>query len=122
MELQEFVTKAISDIVNATKAANELSERDIKLHSMDTNRTIEFDIAVSAEEKMEGGAKGGIKVWGILEGSGGASKEATNSTVSRVRFGVNVDTNTRAENQAQDAQLQNQITAARRNNETNWAM
>jgi hypothetical protein len=122
MELQEFVSKAISDIVNATKTANEQSERDVKLASLDSNRTIEFDVAVSVEEKVEGGAKGGIKVWGLLEASGGKSKEAVNSTVSRLRFGVNVDPKTRAEHQAEQANWDRHAEEVRRINERNSAI
>ena len=101
MELKDFINKAITDIVEATKLSDQNSDREVKLASLNTNRTIEFDIAVSAEEKSEGKMGGGIKVWGMIEGGAGKTSAITNSTVSRLRFGVNVDENTKEEVQLQ---------------------
>ncbi len=121
MELQEFISKAVSDIVNATNEANSVSDRDIQLASVDTSRTIEFDIAVSAEEKVEGSGKGGIKVLGFIEAGGGISKEVVNSTVSRIRFGMNVGTQTKAQDAADRASQMQAVERARERNHLNSA-
>ena len=97
MNLQEFTSEAISSIVQAIKQADTVSDREIKLTKLETSRTIEFDIAVTATERDEGGLHGGIKVLSFIDAGGKSSREVINSTVSRIRFGVNVDRLTKKE-------------------------
>jgi len=104
MDLKTFITKAVKDIVEAAEEVSTSAVRQIKLDKHENKRTIEFDIAVSAEESTEGGGKGGIKVLEFFEIGGGASKEVKNSTVSRIQFGVNVDSYTKVEKAHQEAQ------------------
>lgn len=91
MELKEFVVMAITDIDSAVTEVNENRERKFVFKGVRANRTaLDFDIAVSIETSESGDAKGGIKV---LAFSVGATADASikNSTVSRVRFGVDYE-------------------------------
>lgn len=95
MELKEFVKKALLDLVNAVDEANESLDRKLTLISSKDNRTIEFDVAVSVEEDTaEKGSGGGeIRVLNFISagGKGEVAHAIKNSTVSRVKFGVDVD-------------------------------
>jgi hypothetical protein len=90
MELKEFTKKAILEIVGAVEDARGESKRDMRLGSTSGTRTIEFDIAVSAEEGAGKEGNAGIRVWQVLEGGGKISSESKNSTVTRIKFGVHV--------------------------------
>lgn len=98
MELGEFVSTVLSDLVNAVEEASTKSIRDIHLSQRQDSRTVEFDIAVTAENTLSGGGKAGIKVINFFEINGGAEGAVRNSTVSRVQFGVTIDTSTKAQN------------------------
>ena len=97
MDLKEFTIKALTDIVEAVDNVKKIAIRDIYLSDSKNNRTIEFDIAVSVENTDTKGAKAGIKVLQFVQGSGDVLREVKNSTVSRILFGVYVETSTRAE-------------------------
>ena len=97
MNLQEFTSEAISSIVQAIKIADRGSDREIKLTKLETSRTIEFDIAVSATEKSADGIHGGIRVLSLIDAGGKTNREITNSTISRISFGVNVNRLTKEE-------------------------
>ncbi len=49
MDLQEFVKNVLTDINLGVDEARKLTSRDISFSEKDNARTIEFDIAVSAE-------------------------------------------------------------------------
>ncbi|RKY04210.1 MAG: hypothetical protein DRP56_10340 [Planctomycetota bacterium] len=56
----------------------------------DYRKTVEYDVAVTAVEGTEAGAKAGISVWSI--GAGGNVKtESTNTTVSRIKFSISLE-------------------------------
>lgn len=105
MEIKEFVKKVISDIVEAVDEVSGSAQREVKLSSNDKMRTLEFDLAVSVETKSEKSGSAGIKVLEFAEGGGKISKETTNSTVSRIQFGVHVDSWTKAQESQQRAEL-----------------
>ena len=67
---------------------------------------MEFDIAVSVEDTDAKSGKAGIKVLQFAEAGGDISKETKNSTVSRIKFGINVDTATKAEEMRANATAQ----------------
>ena len=121
MNLQEFTTEAISSIVQAIKIADGTSDREVKLSKLETSRTIEFDIAVSATEKSEGDLHGGIKVLSIIDAGGKNSKEITNSTVSRIHFGVNVNEYTKDQINQHKAREAANIEMSKQNNRINQA-
>jgi hypothetical protein len=68
-------------------------------------RTIEFDIAVSAEETDQKSGKDGIKVLQFAEAGGDISKDNKNSTVSRIIFGLRIEPSTKEEHEASSAAM-----------------
>jgi hypothetical protein len=98
MELKEFVKKVLVDLVDAVEEARTESTRDMKLlQNKDSGQTIEFDIAVTVEDNTAHQGQAGIKVFKFIEAGGEASKEMKNSSVSRISFGVYIDTFTKEE-------------------------
>ncbi|MDP2909791.1 MAG: hypothetical protein Q8N69_01840, partial [bacterium] len=97
MELKEFVKSVLIDVVNAVEETRKESSRDMHLDGGKEQRTVEFDIAVTVEDSTAGKGKAGIKVFQLIEGGGEVSKEAKNSSESRIKFGVYIDTWTKEE-------------------------
>jgi len=117
MELKEFVKSVLKDLVEAVDEARTESLRDLYLTShKETNQTVEFDIAVSAEDATKSGGKAGVHVLHFVEGSGDISKEVKSSTISRIKFGVYIDISTKQENAEYAMQIENN-----RNNRINDA-
>ena len=106
MELQEFITQSITQIVNGVKKAQDQNETDARVNPSDLRlgdgvthkelydfehhmllTRVEFDVAVTTEDSK--GTKGGI---GVFVGSVGlgtqGQSEARNSFVSRLKFSV----------------------------------
>src|SRR3989344_7010033 len=106
MELKEFVKNVLKDLVEAVEESRVGSARDMHLGSGKENRTVEFDIAVTVEDGTASSGKAGIKVFQIIEGGGEVSKEYKNSSVSRVKFGVEISSTTKAEDAQMDAQFE----------------
>ncbi len=105
MELKEFVKSVLKDVVDAVEETRSESSRDMHLDAGKEQRTVEFDIAVTVEDATTGSGKAGIKVFQLIEGGGGVSKELRNSSVSRIKFGVYIDRWTKTENAASNAQI-----------------
>jgi hypothetical protein len=97
MELKQFVKNVLKDLVDAVEEARNESCRGMNLTSSQDNRTVEFDIAVTVEDSIASSGKAGIKVFQIIEGGGNMSKELKNSEVSRIKFGVSIDSFTKEE-------------------------
>jgi hypothetical protein len=98
MEIKEFVKNVLKDLVDAVEEVRRDSSRDMKLSShKESNQTVEFDIAVTVEDTTAGSGKAGIKIFQMIEGGGEMSKESKNSSVSRIKFGIYIDTSTKAE-------------------------
>jgi hypothetical protein len=106
MELQEFIQKAIADIAAAVDAVNTSSTRRVTFKKHEGKRTVEFDIAVTAESASTGKAGAGIKVLSLIDVGGSNTKEVKNSVVSRIVVGIDLDENTYAEDQAQAIKAQ----------------
>jgi len=106
MELKDFIKKVLTDLVDAVEETRSASVRDMRLSNNIENRTVEFDIAVSVEDVNSKSGKAGIRVLQFAEAGGDISKETKNSTVSRVKFGVNVDGITKIENQEASVALE----------------
>ena len=90
MELKEFIKKTLLDIVEAVNEVNEDSPYDVKLFGLDDKRTVEFDVAVSAEKNGISAGTMGISVFSLKAG-GKIEKETKDSKVSRIIFSVTVD-------------------------------
>ena len=104
MELKEFIKNVLKDITEAVEESRGDSMRDMHLDGLKDQRTVEFDVAVTAEDVTSATGKAGIKVFSLIEGGGEAVKEVKNSSVSRIKFGVNVDRWTKQENAGFEAQ------------------
>ena len=100
MELKEFVKKVIIDLDAAVSEANSETKREIRFKGGKEQRTaVEFDVAVTVESIEAGKGGGEIKIWSIGQAGVSSSNELKNSTVSRVSFGVDIASRTKAEDQ-----------------------
>jgi predicted RNA-binding protein YlqC (UPF0109 family) len=98
MELKEFVKSVLRDVVDAVEEARTESARDMRMVShKESSQTIEFDIAVTAEDTNRTSGKAGVHVLHLIEGSGDISAETKSGNVSRIKFGVYIDTRTKNE-------------------------
>ncbi len=97
MNLKDFVKNVLVDINSAVDEARGTTTREITFSEKDNARTVEFDIAVSAEETDQKSGKAGIKVLQFAEAGGNLSQESKNSTVSRIVFGLRISPSTKAE-------------------------
>ncbi|MBK5215645.1 MAG: hypothetical protein JJE53_02470 [Candidatus Pacebacteria bacterium] len=98
MELKEFVKKVLIDLDQAITEVNKETSRDIRFRDVSGKRNeIEFDIAVTVENKGTKGGKAGIKVFDMIQAGIEDSKEQKNSTVSRISFGLQIGAYTREE-------------------------
>ncbi len=104
MEIKEFVKSVLKDVVDAVEETRKESSRDMHLDSAKDSRTVDFDIAVTVEDSTSGAGKAGIRVFQLIEGGGEISREAKNSSISRVKFGVHIDRWTKQETARFDAQ------------------
>jgi len=106
MELQEFITESITQIIKGTKDAQEklkdlgviispqlsfttfLNKRDDLSNSQSGNAIIiEFDIALSTSKSNEKTGKAGLVVASV--GIGGHFKKSnTNNTISKIKFPI----------------------------------
>jgi hypothetical protein len=114
MELKEFVKDAILQLDSAIDEANNQTKREVRFKSSDNRRTLEFDVAVTVEDKSSKGGKAGIKVLGLTAGGGGG-KESKNVYVSRVQFGVKISSTTKVEDQERSARNQAQFSKTSNN-------
>ena len=96
MELKEFVSAALADIVEGVKAAQDKIEKGGALvNPVDPAAThgplqeINFDIAVTAREAESIEGRAGLSVVGVSVGGGG-QRDLENVAVSRVQFGLKV--------------------------------
>lgn len=101
MDLKDFVKKALQDITTAVDEVSADSSRKMVLAKRDTDRTVEFDVAVTVEET--GTVAGGIKILNIIGAGISADQQNKNSTVTRIQFGVDVAYGTRVEEAAEEA-------------------
>lgn len=104
MEVKEFIKSVLIQLDQAVDEARGQTQRDIRFKESDDKRTVEFDIAVTAEDKLAASGKAGIKVVSFIEAGGNTEKEVKNATVSRIQFGLTIDSMTRQENSDMHAQ------------------
>lgn len=104
MELKEFIKEVLVDITGAVEELRSSSMRDMHLDNLKDQRTVEFDVAVTAEDVTSASGKAGVKVFSLIEGGGETAKEIKNSTVSRIKFGVYIERYTKQEEARFNAQ------------------
>ena len=114
MDLTDFVKTVLVSVNNGVDEARKQTSRDIHFSYNQSARTVEFDVAVSAEQVSKANGRAGVKVLQFAEAGGDISREKTNSTISRVKFGVDIAPMTKdeaaraaAEAEAHNASLPN---------------
>lgn len=90
MELKQFVKKVLNDVVAAVDESRDESDKFMYLASLQDQRTIEFDVAVVADNATSTSGEAGVKVFSLVEGSGEITKHVRSASVSRIRFGVHI--------------------------------
>lgn len=88
VQIQEGVEQAIKRRLDTPGASGVINPAFEASKQSDT-KDVEFDVAVTVQDKTSGSAKAGLKVFGIDLGGDG-SKSAEHSTVSRIKFSVPV--------------------------------
>lgn len=106
MNLQEFIKEVLIQIDSAVDEARNTTKRDVSISTTQNQRAIEFDIAVTSEATDTTTGKAGIRVLQFAEAGGDLSFENKNSTVSRIKFGVHMDTLTKGEDASRRAQIE----------------
>ena len=106
MDLKEFIKNVLIDLNAGVDDARRATSRNISFSATTEKRTVEFDIAVTVEEIDAKSGKAGVRVLQLVEGGGEISKTAKNSTVSRISFGLHIDTWTKEE-QSRNSQIMN---------------
>jgi hypothetical protein len=103
MELKDFISKSITEIIDGvTEAQSYAKSKGAKVNPTDFNSSsgpkyylnnggmgqeIEFDVAVVVSETSEGKIGAGINVWGVGIGGHSTTGEES-STTSRIKFSV----------------------------------
>jgi hypothetical protein len=85
MDLETFIEKSVTEILNGLDKVEENSKYKAELWLHGNVPMIEMDIAVSVKEEDGKKGRAGIKV---LEGD--FSKTRSNEKVSRIKFGISV--------------------------------
>ena len=88
------------DIDSAVDEARKATSRDISFTSNSERSTVEFDKALTAEQTSVAGGKAGVRVLSLAKGGGEIKKNMKNQTVSRVQFGLYIDSMTKSEAQS----------------------
>jgi len=109
MDLKDFTKNVLIDLDTAVSEAREETSRDITFTGSKENRTVELDIAVAVENSTEKSGSAGIKVLEFAKSDGKMSSESKNSTVSRVKFGINFETLTKEEDGVRVAKMNAQF-------------
>lgn len=118
MELETFVKSVLTQLDNAVESARAETKRDIKFSNTADNRSVEFDIAVTVEQAVAGKAEGGIKVLELVKAGADVAAENKNQTVSRIKFGLEVEVLTKDEEVARQQHWDevNRLNAEKNNN------
>lgn len=107
MDLKEFIKTVLIDIVEGVEQAKietdgkaghvcpsmspaYAEKAKIQFNALNGYyyQQAEFDVAVTAENKTDGGVKAGVKVLGLMEAGMGGNVSSNNSTISRIKFHV----------------------------------
>lgn len=96
MELKEFIAATLQQIITGVVEAQNYIKKE-KINAVvnsqigaRTDKTIEFDIAVTVNESKSTSAGGGISVASIINAGGKKQTESLEQSISRVKFSVDV--------------------------------
>jgi hypothetical protein len=110
MQLGDFVSSVIGDVVQAIEQSSENLNREISIARPEFNQCIEFDVAVTVEKSVKGSVKGSVKVVGMdlgIDCGADANGEYKSANVSRVKFGVYVAKDNKEEQEARRKESSN---------------
>jgi hypothetical protein len=102
MELKEFVTETLIAILEGVHEAAKRAEESKLLGVVapfwtdeaekgdwkDYVQPVEFDVAVTATDKVGGGGKAGVKLFTFAEASAEGLKGTERSTANRIKFSI----------------------------------
>jgi len=106
MLLKDFIKNTINDVVSAIEETSQSQDREMHLASPHDNKCINFDIAVSAETSTAEHGQGCIMVANILKIGSDGKDELKNSSMTRISFGVYINSKTNNESKKQRDDLQ----------------
>ncbi len=86
MELEDFISKTLVDVVSAVKKANAETGGGVQFQ-LRSGEEVSFDIAITVTEGAKTEKGGGIKVYALNIG-GEKSNTSANEHVSRIKFKI----------------------------------
>ncbi len=99
MELKEFIKDVLTDIIEGVEEVRLTSSRDLRIQGDKDGRAVEFEIAVTVENTDSSNKGGKVKVMELLQIGVEKLNDQRNSSVSKINFGVHIDSITKTENQ-----------------------
>jgi hypothetical protein len=97
MELQNFITETLKQIIEGVQGAQKYistQKIDATIHpkqSQEKIETVEFDVAVTSIESNQSGVTGGIKVASIFNIGGEGQNLSSEQNISRIKFKVQIE-------------------------------
>jgi hypothetical protein len=90
VQIQEGVQAAIEQRSGSGNSAGVINPAFGSANNIGTmhQQVVEFDVAVTVSDKAGAAAKGGLKIFSVVDIGGEGSKSNEQSTVSRIKFGV----------------------------------
>ena len=102
MDLKDFTKQVVKSVVEATEELSTSLDRDIHFDPIG-KKHIEFDVAVTVENKEGKSNEGGINVWNVMGVKGGSHSGKDTSTVNRIQFSLIVpETNSKLAKQRKE--------------------
>jgi hypothetical protein len=114
MGIKEVIKTSLNSIIESVSEINQESERNVVFKHRENERTVEFDIAVIAEEEKGKAAR--IKIATIISGGMEESKNLKNSSISRINFRLDVEGETNKEKSARVIDKKNREDETKQNN------
>ena len=106
MELREFIKNVLTDIIEGVEDVRLSAVRDLCVQGDKDKSAVEFEVAVIVESTDSTSKGGKIKVMELLQGGTESTKDQRNSSVSKIKFSVQIDQETKRENQQRVARNQ----------------
>lgn len=97
MELQNFITETLKQIVEGVQGAQKYittQKIEATIHpkkSREVIETVEFDVAVTSIESNQTGVSGGIKVASVFAIGGEDKNQSSEQNISRIKFKVQIE-------------------------------
>ena len=106
MDLKPFIKTAITDIVEAIEETEKTLGRRIFVETQGDNKSVEFDIATTAENSTNKDIDGSIKVLSLGLIGGKYSTDFKQATVTRIKFRTSISPKTFEQEKEQRSELE----------------